>query len=169
MKNQLIYRFTSYKSSKNYQKINKTIEESYNLNKLGNINNLEFKTNTICRYYDTKKSHYNFCIILNNSFKTCDEVLICPLSLKENNYLNLDSVSVGILPYINLNLDFQADIKKIHFINKKYINYEDFINSKEPFGKILDIYYDKIIKSYLNLINYINSKTYNNLETIIIS
>ncbi len=156
-----IYYFNNFKKNNTFNKIDKIFDSKKNQN----FDILEYTPNTICKFYNFEEYRYDYCVILNDVFKNHNDILICPLE-SINNIKHDGFINVGYLPQINLNTQYVADIRRIRFISKNSLYTKDFKNSKEPYGKILDIFYDKILRVYLNLINEINLKSYTLIDPI---
>lgn len=159
MKNSKIYHFKS-SFSNNMMKIKETIKEEVGTSNLECDFQIDFEKTQIRRFYNFETHRYDFCVVLSDTHKSQNDVLICPLEFKTE-YNRNGCVSLGLLPLIDYNKEIVANIFRITFINKKLFNYDDLIYSRDPFGRLNILSYKNIMQIYYNIINEIQLKSYN--------
>ena len=158
MKDAKIYHFKSSLSN-NMMKIKKTIRTEIGSNNLDCLIQIDYEKTQIRRFFNFETNNFDFCVILNDTHKSQDEVLICPLEFKDE-YNKNGSISLGLLPLIDINHEIVANIFKIRFINKKLFNQDDIIFEKDRYGRLNTLSYKNIMQLYYNIINDIQLKSY---------
>ena len=123
-----------------------------------------FKGRDIYQYiskYDalTKQTIYGYCVILDDSHKYDDKVLICPLYTK-NMADNKFGINLGKIYGLSDSEDYFAALSEIKFVTKKRFRIEGKpIREAKSLCNLSFVSYFRILDSYKNIIDSIIKRT----------